>query len=102
VGLRFKTPDYGMLAYYFQAGLFPGVLVGGRMYGIDNVKHSISKDSNAMICGTQIGLGCMYAMGEGTYLQGGLSLDYCFTDALSAGNIKAMPIGIGLHFGFLF
>ena len=102
VGLKFKTPDYGMMAYYFQAGLFPGIRVGGRISMPDGTTQGISKDSNVMTCGTQLGVGCMYATGDNTYLQGGISFKYCFVDAMSANNIRALPMGIGLHFGFLF
>jgi hypothetical protein len=102
VGLKFKTPDYGMLAYYFQVGLFPGIRVGGKMFQPDGSSYSIYKDSNIMTCGTQLGAGCMYATGENTYVVGGIDFKYCFVDAMSANNIKAFPVSIGLRIGFLF
>ncbi|MDR2564320.1 MAG: PorT family protein [Prevotellaceae bacterium] len=102
VGLKFRTPDYGMMAYYFQAGLLPGVRIGGNISLPDGTNHGISKDSNVMTCGTQLGLGCMYSTGDNTYVQGGVSFKYFFVDAMSANNIRALPIGIGLHLSFLF
>lgn len=102
VGIKLKTPDYGLLSYYFQGGLMPGIRVGSSIILPGREKQSMNKDLNLMTCATQLSLGCMYATGDNTYLRAGLLFNYFFVDAARASNLKVLPTSLGIQIGFLF
>lgn len=102
IGLKFKTPDYGLLAYYFQAALLPGIRVGASGSTSDRPSESLSSDFNLMTIGMQLGVGCMYATGDDTYLKLGVVFNNLFVDALRDSKMKAVPVNLGLNIGFLF
>lgn len=101
-GIKFKTPNYGMMSYYFQSGLFTGFRLGGSVSTRSVSRTGIASSFNFMTAGLNLGAGAMYATGDDTYLRFGISFIYSFTDVLRQQDTDFKPIGLGLHLGFLF
>ncbi|MDR2423838.1 MAG: PorT family protein [Prevotellaceae bacterium] len=102
VGMKFVTQQFRLFSYYFQAGLLPGVKIGGSVALDDGVRHSFSKDLNLMTCGVQLSSGCLYPIMSENFVKGGLIFNYFFTDALNASNMKAFPLSAGIVLGYVF
>ncbi|MDR3246272.1 MAG: hypothetical protein LBT50_07550 [Prevotellaceae bacterium] len=101
VGIKLKTPQYGVFSYYFQGGLLPGVRLGSSV-GIGESKRSLAKDLNLMTCAVQLSLGFLYPINEETFIKTGVIFNRFFVDAFSASNMKVLPTSIGLQIGFMF
>ena len=102
VGMKFVTEQFRLFSYYFQAGLLPGVRIGGSVALEDGVRYSFSKDLNLMTCGVQLSSGCLYPIMPENFIKGGLIFNYFFTDALNASNMKAFPLSTGIVLGYVF
>jgi hypothetical protein len=102
-GIKLHTAEFRLFSYYFNAGLYTGIRVGGSVRNpTSNEKCSISNDVNLITAGCQLGSGLMYAIADGTYLQTGLKFNYGFVDMLKTSKLNGQPLGVGLHIGILF
>lgn len=103
IGIKLHTATFGLFSYYFNAGLYTGVRVGGSISNPNNNdRNSINGDINLINAGCQLSAGTMYALGGGTFLQGGIKFNYGFIDMLRTNALNGQPVGLGLHLGILF